>query len=109
MRPKAKTKQLLDQIEHSHAELEKLSKSDSYPHAVTGSRHVAQILSATAELAEMSTRRIIILTWFLAILTAALLVVEIRAVFFPKNSATPKQDVQASQNEQIAIPSVTNR
>jgi hypothetical protein len=62
-----------------------------------------------AEDAAIYTRRIIRLTWILAILTFALLSVEIRAIFFPKNAPTNPKAIQAGQNQQVVIPAVTNR
>jgi hypothetical protein len=62
-----------------------------------------------AKKVERQTDKLILLTWFLAILTAALFAVEVRAVFFPKDSPAPKQDKQAGEKQQIVVPPVTNR
>lgn len=70
---------------------------------------IARLNALTAELAEISTRRIVRLTWFLALLTLALLAVEIRSVFFPKDLATTPQHIQTNQNQQVFIPAFTNR
>lgn len=67
----------------------------------------ARLNALTAELAEISTRRIVWLTWGLIILTFALLAVEIRAVFFPKNLTANPQITQTGQYDDVVRPSLT--
>jgi hypothetical protein len=62
-----------------------------------------------AEDVDRTSRRIVRLTWFLAFLTLALLAVELRGVLFPKDAAARPKPVQARQNNQVVIPTLTNR
>src|SRR6267378_204608 len=101
-----KSEELQQQIAAALNQLEKYSKDEGYPFVITGTKNMAIVFSASAQLAEISTRRIVLLTWFLAILTAALLAVEIKSVFFTKDSPAPKQNVQADTNQQVVVPPV---
>src|ERR1035437_1610105 len=69
---------------------------------------VAEAQKVLAERLERLTSKLICLTWFLAALTVALLVVEVRAIFFPKEPAAAIQNIQANQNKQVVVPSLTN-
>jgi hypothetical protein len=69
-----KSKQLQKAIEDSLVELENKTKEDSHPYAITGFRHIAIVLSASAQLAEISTRRIVYLTVMLLLFTIGLFV-----------------------------------
>jgi hypothetical protein len=108
---KSNAKELQQRIEQSQSkiaiELKKYADIGHPGAAALVAIEQANIFVAASQLAEISTRRIIKLTWFLALLTFALLVVEIRSVFFPKDMAAPIEHIQANQNQQITVPSIT--
>ncbi|MGO8839401.1 MAG: hypothetical protein ACLQAH_16765 [Limisphaerales bacterium] len=103
-------KELQKQIEHHRQKIAEISANPGHiGDEARIAAHQSEIFVAASQLAEISTRRIIRLTWFLAILTAVLLVVEIRAVFFPKDASANPQSVEANQNQKVTVPAVTNR
>src|SRR5207302_3808542 len=69
----------------------------------------SEIVIAASQLAEISTRRIVTLTWALLIVTVILLAVEVRGIFFPKDAYAGPQHIEQSQNQKIMVPPVTNR
>jgi hypothetical protein len=82
-------KELQNQIEASLKALRELQPSDNFPHVVTASRHIAEVLAASSQLAEISTRRLerrtdklIYLTWALVFLTFGLLILTLVLVKF---------------------------
>lgn len=101
-------KQLREEANKHLDEIKRLEKQSLVAADFRVVSYFAQLFGCLTEIAEISTRRIIRLTWALAILTAALLVVEIRAVFFPKDAAANPQHIKASQNQNVVIPAVTN-
>jgi len=50
---------------------------------VRAARLHSEIFVAASQLAEISTRRIVYLTWALLIVSIVLLAVEVRGIFFP--------------------------
>ena len=66
-----------------------------------------EILALSLQLAEISTRRVVWLTVALLLLTGALLAVEIKSVFFPKDFAASTYHIQTDTNQQVVIPSIT--
>jgi hypothetical protein len=103
-------KQLAEEIEVLHSDLVKaendLAKNPGYHPQVASI--CSRLMARQAQLTELSTRRLIHITWVLLLLTIALFLVEVRAVFFPKDSATHIEAKQAGQNYQIVIPAITN-
>ena len=74
--------------------------SNAHIHApITIAHRQAEILVAASQLAEISTRRIIYLTWALLVVTIGLLAVEARTIFIPKNPDASSQHIQSSQYE----------
>ena len=67
---------------------------------------LAEEQAKSAAIMERQTKQLIRLTWGLFVLTAVLLAVEVRAVFFPQNLSANPEHVQASQNQQVVIPPV---
>jgi hypothetical protein len=65
-------------IEKNIAELAALAKDDKYPFAARSAWHSAQVTYGCTKLAEISTRRIVLLTWMLLWATIALLIVALR-------------------------------
>jgi hypothetical protein len=106
----SKAKELQKIIDQSRQEIERIARVPTMPAAPTLlANEQAKIFVAASQLAEISTRRIIFLTWFLALLTFALLMVEIRAVFFPKDAAANPLTIQTNQIQPIMVPAVTNK
>ena len=80
----SKAKELQQRIDELRKEIARASSAGASAlntHAILQSQ--AEITVLVGQLAEISTRRLVRLTVALLVLTAALLAVEVRAVFFP--------------------------
>jgi hypothetical protein len=74
---------------------------------VRAARLHCEIFVAASQLAEISTRRVVHLTWALLAVTIGLLAVEVRDVFFPQAPHTEPDRTQQQSNAKVVIPSVT--
>ena len=98
-------KDLQEKIERHRQNIAKYTASHSISISIASEQ--AEIIVCACQLAEISTRRIIRLTWALLIFTIALFAVEVRAIFFPKDITAHPENVETSTKQQVVIPSVT--
>jgi hypothetical protein len=106
-----KAKQLESEIETLYCQLvrteDEMATRPGYSPSIASL--CSRLMTRQAQLNDIVTRRIIWLTWVLLVSTIALFVVEVRAVFFPKDSSAHIETKQAGQNHEVVVPTVTNR
>ncbi len=78
----SKSKQLQDRIDNATKAMGELTPTHTGSD-VRAARLHSEIFVAASQLAEISTRRIVYLTWALLIVSIVLLAVEVRGIFFP--------------------------
>ena len=94
-------KELQTKIEQLRKEISD-ANTNRYDSVADISKKQSEIFVLASQLAEISTRRIIYLTWALAFLTFILLVFTVLPIFFPKNFDFKVKCVQTTQDHQIA-------
>jgi hypothetical protein len=97
--------ELLDRIENEEKHLAEKHGESYHPTIPT---LCSRMMALEAVLTEASSRRLVRLTWALLFCTVALLSVEVRAVFFPKDSAAHVEAKQTGQDHQVMVPALTN-
>lgn len=101
----SKAKQLQSRIDELRKEIQSIAGTDlafQKDSAVQIAHRQSEIFVLASQLAEMSTRRIIYLTWTLAILTGALLLIGFVqiVIMIPQYRTTNTKNVEASKNQQ---------
>ncbi len=86
------------QIESSLKELRERCKSDSHPYALSASRLLAEVFAASAQLTEISTRRIIRLTYWLLGFTVGLFLITLSQLAMEVAKHSDKPDNHANLN-----------
>ena len=106
--------QLRKEIECIVAKLKNKDAYPNYPYPQFVIIDVGILLGKIASLAdivskrnELISRRLLWMTAFLLFFTVALFVVEVRAVFFPKNSSATIHTEQTGQHDDVVRPSLT--
>jgi hypothetical protein len=73
---------------------------------VRAARLHSEIFVAASQLAEISTRRIVYLSWALLIVSIALLAVEVRGIFFPQAPHQNPYRAKQQNNTKVVIPPI---